>query len=127
MYKRQEEDLRTLVDGCDYLLRGTEVDFSRQIALAETWINAYLEAAGVEVPLGVAPGFISLATANYAAFLVTNRPDSAGSFADYAAGFKAEAEKLLQDYLNGKADIPGDNVMPREDGPVPMAVNPGAG
>ncbi len=121
-----EASLRALIDGYEHLLRDSENDFSTQIGMAEAWINAYLEAAGVEAPLSVAPAFVALACANYAAYLITNRPDSTGAFADYAMRFKAEAEKLLGDYLNGKAEIPGSNALPKVYGAIPTAVNPGA-
>jgi len=89
-------------------------------------VDAYLEAAGVVVPLSSPPAFIALAAAYRTAYLITNRPDSSGAFSDYAAGFKAEAEKLLNDYLAGKADIPGTTTMQKEYGALPQAVNPGA-
>lgn len=119
-----EDDLRALVDGYDHLLRGRETDFSAQIAMAQAWIDAYLEAAGIRVPLSSPPPFVRLAVANYAAYLITSRPDSDGSLTGYAAHFKAEAERLRDDYLRGKADIPGQDVMPREYGAIPKAVNP---
>lgn len=119
-----EDDLRALLDGYDYLRRDKECDFSAQIAMAETWVDARLEAAGVEVPLSSPPAYISLAAANYAAYLITRRPNTSGDFDAYSESFRRDAESLVSDFVSGKADIPGRSTLPKRRGSKPTAVNP---
>lgn len=119
-----DANLKTLLEGTQYLRQGSELDFSAQIAWAEAWVNARLEAMGVDVPLGVPPTYICLATANYAAYLITRRPNSSGDFDAYSEAFRRDAMELIGDFASGKADIPGDNTLPKKDGSAPVAVNP---
>lgn len=122
----EDADIRALLSGADNLLEGNETDFSAQIAKAQSsFIDPYLEAAGVDVPLGTPPTMIRDATAAYVCYVLTRRKNVAGQFTEIMTEFRNEAYRLRDDYLNGKADAPGDNVMPKEYGASPMAVNPG--
>lgn len=123
-----DADIRGLLDQADNLLVDNESDFSRQIGVAQSsFIDPYLEAAGVVVPLSSVPTMIRDATAAYTCYLLTRRKNIAGQFSEIMGEFHAEATRLRDDYLNGKSDVPGDGVMPKEYGPLPQAVNPSAG
>lgn len=119
-----DADLKTLLEGTQYLRQGSELDFSQQIAWAEAWINARLEAAGIEAPLSTPPAYLKLAAANYAAYLITRRPSVNGDFDAYSEAFRRDAIELIEDFASGKADIPGQNTLPKRYRGTPTAVNP---
>ncbi len=119
-----EQDIKDLLEGYSNLLRGAEMDFSRHIALAGAWVDARLEAAGIEAPLSNPPTYLKLAAANYAAYLITRRPNSTGDFDAYSESFRRDALELISDFAAGKADIPGQNTLPKRYAGQPTAVNP---
>ena len=99
-----DNDVDALLEGASYAQRLNETDFSAQIALAQIWMDAYLAGSQVTVPLASVPGLVRLATAHYACYLIVNRLNAAGEFGEYPQEFRAQAEKLLGDFLKGTAD-----------------------
>jgi len=119
-----DADLKTLLEGTQYLRQGNEMDFAQQIAWADAWADAELEAAGVETPLSNPPAYLRLAVANYCAYLITRRPSVNGDFDTYSESFRRDALELMGRFKAGAADIPGQNTLPKRWGGTPMAVNP---
>jgi len=117
-----DADVNALLDA-DYLGRGTESDFSKQIAVAQDlFVDPYLEAAGVETPLSTTPKFIRQATALYTCYILVNRANTAGQFTDAVAEYSKRADKAIADYLEGRAQTQNEEA-PRTDNAVPLTVN----
>lgn len=115
--------IQALLD-VEHLLRGQEIDIDSQIGDAQTVVDAYLAVAGVEVPLGVAPVFIALATGNYVCYSLLRRANATGAFTDQMNAFYTEYKRLMADYVAGRADIPGRADNLRREGSRPRIVNP---
>lgn len=122
-----DADINALVDGNSYLQRGQEADFSAQIAVADAWVDGWLKAGGLELPLGTVPELVRWAAANYCCYLLTRRPNSAGQFTDQMDAFRQEAYKQRDDFLAGKASIPPTPTSnPRVYSPGAAVFNPHA-
>jgi len=115
------EQIKRLLADLDYLLDVPDASPDEAIAQAQAWMDAYLEAAGLSVPLVTAPAFIAASCANYACYLLVRRKNRAGEFTDLMEDFRNEAYRLKDDYLKGLADTPGEFAT-REDLPVPTVV-----
>ena len=121
-----ENDIERVLADVDFLKRGEEFDVTAQIAAGQAWLDAYLEAAGLKVPMtGTVPTFIRDAVANYACYLLVRRVNTAGEFTDLMEEFRREAYQLKGDFAAGLADIPGE-AHAREEMPKPSVVNPHA-
>ena len=119
-----EADIERMLHNVEHLKRGEEFDVSAQIAAAESWIEAYLEAAGLEVPItGIIPTFIRDAVANYTCYLLVRRINQTGAFDGLMGEFRREAHGLRDDFISGLADVPGE-VRERENVALPSVVNP---
>ena len=117
-----DSDVEALLDS-GYLGRGIEDDFSAQIAVAQDlFVDPYLEAAGVTTPLSAVPKFIRQATAQFTCYILVNRANSAGQFTDAVAEYKANGQRAVADYLEGRAQTE-DAAAPKTDNAVPMTVN----
>jgi len=121
-----DQDIRALLEGTQYLRQGNELDFRRQIANAQAWVDGRLEAMGLEPPLSSPPSYVKLAAANYACYLITRRPNVNGEFDSYSESFRRDALEMIDNLAAGKADIPGKNTLPKAWSGRPTAVNPKA-
>lgn len=121
-----EADIERMLHNVEHLKRGEEFDVTTQIAAAQSWIDGYLEAAGVVVPMtGSVPTFIRDAAANYTCYLLVRRVNQTGAFDGLMEEFRREAYRLKDDFATGLADIPGE-AHAREEMAPPCVVNPHA-
>lgn len=116
------DDVRRLLADMDFTLPPADAEPQHAIEMAQAWLDAYLESAGLAVPLTTVPSYVSLCCANYACYLLVRRKNTVGEFSEIMNEFKTEAYRLKDDFVKGLADIPGENAI-REDIGLPTVVN----
>lgn len=115
--------LENLLSGLPHLLTDLEQSADAVITMAQDWVDALLEADGVNVPItGTVPGYLSLACANYAAYILVRRKNATGGFDGLMDEYLGEATRMMRAFKSGDADVPGADA-PRRNYPGPILVS----
>jgi len=119
------DDVKAILDNTSGAMRNFETNLETQIAFAQAEVDARLEAAGVDTPLGTPPSYVRLATAALVAYYLVRRANTQGQFDVLMQEYRLQYDRMIKDFVAGQAEVPGE-AMPRGDTVLPAVFNPHA-